>query len=84
MNWVFALVGLLLLGVAAYAIWKAFQTPEFIGKLTAWASKQIWAAVKPEIARPETPEAREARTEAYRRADGDNDFRRKSGAPPKG
>lgn len=84
MNWVFLLVCLLLLGVAGYSVWAAFRSPKFIGKLTQYASKQIWAAVRPEITRPETPKAREARTEAYRRANGDNDFRRKSGAPPKG
>ena len=84
MNWVFWLAGLLLLGVAAYSVYWAFRSPKFIGKLTSYASKQVWKAVKPEITRPETPEDRDTRVADERRADGDGYFRRKSGAPPKG
>lgn len=84
MNWIFWLCGLLLLGVAAYSVYWAFKSPKFIGKLTSYASRQVWQAVRPTVMNPETPDDREERIEAYRRGQGDEYFRRKSGAPPKG
>ena len=73
-----------ILGVAAGSVYFAFQSPTFVAGLTALASAAAWKAIKPVILKEETPEAREERAKAYRRADGDNDWRRKSGAPPKG
>ena len=76
--------GALLLGVAAISVYFAFSSPTFVAGLTALASAAAWKAIKPAIMKPETPEDRASRQDAYRRADGDNDFRRRSGAPPKG
>lgn len=84
MNWIFWAAGLLLFGVAAYSVYWAFRSPKFIGKLTSYASKQVWKVVKPELTRPETEDDRKDRVEEYRRGHGDDYFRRKSGAPPKG
>jgi hypothetical protein len=82
-NWIFWLILLLLVAAAGSSVWFAFRSPKFVARLTQFASRQAWKAIKPVILSPETPEERDARVGAYRRADGDNDFRRKSGAPPK-
>lgn len=78
------LVGAALLGIAALSVYLAFQSPAFVAGLTGLASAAAWKAIKPVLAKPEAPEDRAARQEAYRRADGDGDWRRKTGAPPKG
>lgn len=78
------LVGAVLLGVAGLSVYYAFQSPTFVAGLSALAAGAAWKAIKPVLEKPEAPEDRAARQEAYRRADGDNDMRRKSGAPPKG
>jgi hypothetical protein len=83
-NWVFAIGGLLLLSVAAYSVWRAFRSPKFIGKLTQYASKQVWNAVKPELTRPMPADETKDWHKAIRRGD-DSEFQRKRrGAPPKG
>lgn len=84
MNWIWVIGGLLLFGVAAYSVYRAFRSPKFISKLTRFASKQAWKAIKPVVTTPEDPEDRVERIEEYRRGQGDGYFRRKSGAPPKG
>lgn len=83
-NWVAILAGLLLLGVAAWAVWRAFQTPKFIGRLTQYASKQVWRAVKPQITRPLPADEEEAWRKAVRRGTDDEFMRKRRGAPPKG
>lgn len=78
------IVGLGLLAVAALSVYVAFRSPAFVAGLTALATAAAWKVIKPAILKPEAPEDRAARQEAYRRADGDGDWRRKSKAPPKG
>lgn len=78
------LAGAVLLGVAALAVYMAFQSPTFVAGLSALAAAAAAKAIKEVVVKPETPEARVIRIEEYRRGHGDDDWRRKSGAPPKG
>ena len=73
------LVGAALLGVAAFAVYGAFQSPTFVAGLSALAAAAAWKAVKPVIAKPMTAEEIEARQKAYRRGD-DGWLRRRNGS----
>lgn len=84
MSWLLWLAGAVLLGVAALGVYMAFQSPTFVAGLSALAAAAAAKAVKGIVVKPETPEARVIRIEEYRRGHGDDDWRRKSGAPPKG
>lgn len=66
MRWLW-LAGALLLAVAAGATWFAFQRPDFVAGLVAVAVAAAWKAFAPVILKPETPEAREKRIEAFKR-----------------
>lgn len=76
--------GAVLFGVAALAVYMAFQSPAFVAGLSGLAAAAAAKAIKEMVVKPETPEARVIRIEEYRRGHGDDDWRRKSGAPPKG
>lgn len=84
MRWLLWLAGAVLLGVAALAVYMAFQSPAFVAGLSALAAAAAAKAIFAVVKKPETPEARVTRIEEYRRGHGDDDWRRKSGAPPKG
>lgn len=84
MNWIALIAGLALLAVAGFAVWRAFQSPKFIGRLTKFASKQVWEAVKPEVARPMSEDDETKWHEAIRRGNDDEFQRARRGAPPKG
>lgn len=84
MNWIAILAGLLLLGVAAYAVYRAFQSPKFIGRLTSYASRQVWQAVRPTVTKPLDPTELQKVQMEYRKGHGDDYFRQRSGGPPKG
>lgn len=75
MNWIFWLILLLLVVAAGSSIWFAFRSPKFVARLTEFASKQAWKAIKPVIVKPLTPDDLEARQKAYRR--GNDDWLRK-------
>lgn len=77
-------IGAVIFAVAAFAVYQAFQSPAFVAGLSALAAAAAWKAVRPILVTPETKADRASRQQAYRRADGDGDWRRKSGAPPKG
>jgi hypothetical protein len=74
-NWIFWLILLLLVVAAGSSIWFAFRSPKFVARLTEFASKQAWKAIKPVIVKPLTPDDLEARQKAYRR--GNDDWLRK-------
>jgi hypothetical protein len=78
-NWIFWIGGLLLFGVAAYSVWRAFRSPKFIARLTKFASRQAWKAIKPTITEPLPPDQLEARQKAYRRGD-DGWLRKRQGS----
>lgn len=84
MNWVFWIGGLLLFAVAAYSVYWAFRSPKFIGRLTKYASKQVWKAVQPEITRPMPAEEQAQWRAAERAGRGEEFMRKRRGAPPKG
>ena len=67
MNWIFWLILLLLVVAAGSSIWFAFRSPKFVARLTEFASKQAWKAIKPVIVKPLTPDDLEARQKAHRR-----------------
>lgn len=75
MNWIFWLILLLLVVAAGSSIWFAFRSPKFVARLTEFASKQAWKAIKPVIVKPLTPYDLEARQKAYRQ--GNDDWLRK-------
>ena len=67
MDYLFWIGGIGLAGIAAFALWRALTNPLFVaGLIELFASKAFKAAMA-EILRPETPEAREKRIEAFRR-----------------
>jgi len=76
--------GAVLLGVAALGVYWAFQSPTFVAGLSALAAAAAWKAISPAITKPETPDDRVKRIDEYRKGHGDDYWRRKTGAPPKG
>lgn len=79
MNWIWAIGGLLLFGVAAYSVYRAFRSPKFIAKLTKFASQQAWKAIKPVVTEPLSPDELEARQKAYRQGN-DGWLRKRQGS----
>lgn len=84
MNWIGWLVLLLLVAAAGTSVWFAFRSPKFIAKLTEFASKQAWKAIKPVVTNPMTPDEQKAWREAERAGRGDEWRRKRLGLPPKG
>jgi hypothetical protein len=83
-NWIFWVILLLLVVAAGSSVWFAFRSPKFVARLTEFASKQAWKAIKPVIVKPLTPEEQDAWRRAERAGRGDEWLRRRRGAPPKG
>jgi hypothetical protein len=77
-------VGLVLLAVAGLSIYGAFRSPAFVAGLTALASAAAWKVVKPVIIKQRTPEQQAKDQAEYKAGRGDDYWRRRSGAPPKG
>ena len=83
MKWLW-LGGAALLGVAAYSVYAAFSSPTFVAGLVALAAASAWKAVAPAITKRMTPEDEAAWRKAERAGRGDEWFRKRRGAPPKG
>ena len=66
MGWLWP-IGLGLFAVAAGAVFMAFRNPAFIAGLAKIAVSAAWKFLAPTVLKPETPEAREKRIEAFRR-----------------
>lgn len=75
MNWIFWLIGLLLLGVAAYSIYRGIQNGKILTWATKFASRKIWKAIKPTVTTPLPADELEKRQHEYRR--GNDDWLRK-------
>lgn len=84
MKTVLWLVGAALLGVAAFAVYAAFQSPAFVAGLSALAAAAAWRAVAPSLGKRQSPEDEAKGRSEYRAGRGDDYWRRRSGAPPKG
>ena len=80
MNWIGWLVLLLLVAAAGTSVWFAFRSPKFIARLTKFASRQAWKAIKPTVAAPMTEDEAKARDEAVRRGQDDERTRKKLGS----
>lgn len=78
------LVGAVLLGVAALAVYGAFQSPTFVAGLSAMAAAAAWKAIKPMIVAQQSPEDLAKTRDEFRKGHGDDYWRRRSGGPPKG
>lgn len=78
------MAGAVLLGVAAFAVYGAFQSPTFVAGLSALAAAAAWKALAPAIAQRRAPEDEAKDRAEYRAGRGDDYWRRRSGAPPKG
>lgn len=83
-GWTIALICLLLLGVAGFSIYRAFQSPKFVSGLTRRAARAVIKAATPVITDPLEPEELEKFQKEYRAGRGDEYWRKRSGAPPKG
>lgn len=84
MGWWIALGCLLLFGVAGFSVYRAFRSPRFIAKLSKIATKAAFKAIKPVITAPRDLQELAKDQEDYRRGHGDDYWRKRSGAPPKG
>jgi len=83
-GWVITVIGLLLLGVAAFSVYQAFRSPKFVSRLTKIATKAAIEAIKPVITAPRDLEELAKDQKDYRAGRGDDYWRKRSGAPPKG
>lgn len=77
-------VVLLLIGAAALSIYKAFQSPKFVTRLTRRAAREVIKAAVPVVTEPLDPETEKQVQKDYRTGHGDDYWRKRSGAPPKG
>ena len=71
------LIGAALLGVAAFAVYGAFQSPTFVAGLAALAAAAVWKAVTPVVTRPLSEPDAKAKNAAVRGADGGDNWIRK-------
>lgn len=78
MKWLW-LVGAALLGVAAFSVYRAFQSPTFVSGLVGLAVAAALRALVPAIAKPLSPEDTKAKNDAYRRGQGDEWLRKRQG-----
>jgi len=72
--------GAVILAVAAFAAYQAFQSPTFVAGLTALAAAAAWKAIKPVVTKPLSEADMAAKNTAERRGDGDNWIRRRLGS----
>jgi hypothetical protein len=63
-------VGAVLLAVAAFAVYTAFQSPTFVAGLSALAAAAAWKAIAPVVAKPLSPADTAKKNAAVRGADG--------------
>ena len=77
-------IGAVLLGAAALGAYWAFQSPTFVAGLTALAAAAAWKVIAPAVARRRAPEDEKKDAAEYRAGRGDQYWRRRTGAPPKG
>ena len=75
---------LLLLGVAGFSIYRAFQNAKFVSRLTKIAVKAGIKAGTKVASAPLSPEELQKAQLEHMRGHGDDYWRRRSGAPPKG
>lgn len=67
MPWYFWLGFAILIGVIAIALWRFFSNPVNVARLIEFFASKAFQAIVAEILKPETPEARERRIEAFKR-----------------
>ena len=84
MNWMVWLILLLLVAAAGSSVWFAFRSPKFVARLTEYASKQAWKVIRPAVTKPLSPEELQKAQIDFMRGRGDDYWRKRSGAPPKG
>lgn len=82
--WVITIGCLLLFGAAGYSVYRAFQSPRFIAKLSKIATKAAFKAIKPIVTAPLDLQELAKYQQDYKRGHGDDYWRKRSGAPPKG
>jgi hypothetical protein len=83
-GWVITVICLLLLGVAGFSVYRAFQSPKFVARITRRATKAAIKAIVPVITEPRDLKEMAEDQKEYRAGRGDDYWRRRSGAPPKG
>lgn len=67
MNWLYVGIAAVVLLVAVPTIIFAFSNPKFVWGILEKGATEIFLAILPAILKPETPEAREKRIEAFKR-----------------
>lgn len=84
MRWLLWLAGAVLLGVAALGVYMAFQSPTFVAGLSALAAAAAAKAIREVIVNPRDPAELVQDQHEFRAGHGDDYWRKRSGAPPKG
>jgi len=82
--WLITTLVLLLFGAAAFSIYRAFQSPKFVMRLTKLVVRKAVKAAVPVITKPLAPGELEKAQHDFQRGHGDDYWRKRSGAPPKG
>jgi len=80
MRWLLWLAGAVLLGVAALAVYVAFQSPAFVAGLSALAAAAAAQAVKEIVVKPLSADELKDKNQAERSGNGDNWIRRRLGS----
>ena len=70
-------IGAVILAVAAFAVYQAFQSPAFVAGLSALAAGAAWKAIKPVITRRNPPEIEQRMAECVRRGGTWDNFRKR-------
>ena len=69
--------GAVILGVAAFAVYRAFQSPDFVAGLTVLALAAATKAIVPVITRRNPPEIEQRMAECVRRGGTWDNFRKR-------
>ena len=70
-------VGAVLLAVAAFAVYSAFQSPTFVAGLSALAAAAAWKAIKPVVTKRNSPEIEARMRECVRRGGEWDNFKKR-------
>lgn len=84
MRWWGWLAGVVLFGVAALAIWYAFHNPAFVAALGSMAAAALAKGIIAQVGKPLPPDVMAEVQNDFRAGHGDDYWRKRSGAPPKG
>lgn len=76
--------GAVLLAVAALAVFLAFRNPAFVAALGSMAAAALAKGIIAQVGKPLPPDVMAEVQNDFRAGHGDDYWRKRSGAPPKG